>query len=113
LPLRYKNAIYIDLNYKKSQDQGLPYIFIKSIGIKLRNKGKMLIHFSTEDKLMAYKCTICDKKSISGHAVSHSNRKTKRKFSPNLQKINILVNDIKKKCYVCTSCIKAGKVKKA
>jgi len=30
-------------------------------------------------------CDLTGKHSISGHNVSHSNRKTKRKFNPNLQ----------------------------
>ena len=35
------------------------------------------------------------------------------KQNPNLQKINIIVAGKKKKEYVCTRCLKAGKVKKA
>ena len=31
------------------------------------------------------KCSICGKGVTFGHNVSHSNRKTKRKFSPNLK----------------------------
>ncbi|MBL7941392.1 MAG: 50S ribosomal protein L28 [Flavobacteriales bacterium] len=34
---------------------------------------------------MARVCDITGKKTISGHRVSHSNIKTKRKFYPNLQ----------------------------
>lgn len=34
---------------------------------------------------MAKQCQISGKKPVSGHNVSHSNRKTKRTFSPNLQ----------------------------
>ena len=48
-----------------------------------------------------------------GNSVSHSNRKTKRRWLPNLQKINILVKGKKLKEYVCTKCLKAGKVTKA
>lgn len=35
---------------------------------------------------MARVCELTGKKTISGNNVSHSNRKTKRKFFPNLQK---------------------------
>ncbi len=35
---------------------------------------------------MARVCDLTGKKTISGHNVSHSNRKTKRRFYPNLQK---------------------------
>jgi len=34
---------------------------------------------------MARKCAFTGKKTKSGHNVSHSNRKTKRTFVPNLQ----------------------------
>jgi large subunit ribosomal protein L28 len=38
---------------------------------------------------------------------------TKRKFLPNLQRISIIIDNQRKKAYVCTRCIKAGKAKKA
>jgi large subunit ribosomal protein L28 len=38
---------------------------------------------------------------------------TKRRFDPNLQKIRILDQGSPKRAYVCTRCIKAGKVTKA
>lgn len=62
---------------------------------------------------MAYKCTICGKHSTSGNTISHSHHKTKRKFKPNLQKINIVLEGQKQKVYVCSKCIKNGKVEKA
>jgi len=39
--------------------------------------------------------------------------KTFRRFSPNLQKIRIVVNGTKRKADVCVECIKSGKIKKA
>ncbi|MEI7803403.1 MAG: 50S ribosomal protein L28 [Bacteroidota bacterium] len=35
---------------------------------------------------MARVCQVTGKKALSGHKVSHSNIKTKRRFEPNLQK---------------------------
>ena len=61
---------------------------------------------------MSRKCTICGKSAISGNKVSHSKRRTRRKFNPNLQKISILLNGVKKKNYVCTTCIKSDKIQK-
>jgi large subunit ribosomal protein L28 len=46
-------------------------------------------------------CTICRKRAVSGNAVSHSQIHTKRRFKPNLQKVNGLV--------LCTSCLKTIK----
>jgi len=56
---------------------------------------------------------VCDKRSQIGNKVSHSNRKSKRLWNANLQKINIILGGKKSKEYVCTKCIKAGKVRKA
>lgn len=38
---------------------------------------------------MAKKCIISGKKTRSGNNVSHSNRKTRRTFVPNLQKVSL------------------------
>jgi large subunit ribosomal protein L28 len=38
---------------------------------------------------------------------------SKRRFDPNLQKVKILVNGAPRRVYVCTRCLKAGKVTKA
>ncbi len=62
---------------------------------------------------MAYKCDICDKGPKSGFAVSHSKRHTKRRFLPNLQKIRVVLAGTVKRAYVCTTCLKSDKVKKA
>jgi large subunit ribosomal protein L28 len=62
---------------------------------------------------MSKRCFVCDKKAQVGNAVSHSNRKTKRLWNANLQKINIFIEGRKSKEYVCTKCLKAGKIQKA
>ena len=38
---------------------------------------------------------------------------TKRRFDPNLQKVRIMVGAAPTRVYVCTRCLKAGKVVKA
>lgn len=38
---------------------------------------------------------------------------TKRRFDPNLQKVRIVVSGAPRRVYVCTRCLKAGKVVKA
>ena len=62
---------------------------------------------------MSRQCFICKKKPGYGHKVSHSNIKTKIRWLPNLQRVRILVGGKKKREYVCTKCIKAGKIQKA
>ena len=38
---------------------------------------------------------------------------TKRRFDPNLQRVRVLLNGVARRTYVCTRCLKAGKVQKA
>ncbi|MEW6544205.1 MAG: 50S ribosomal protein L28 [Nitrospirota bacterium] len=62
---------------------------------------------------MAFSCDLCGKRHQSGHNVSHANNKTKRVFSPNLQRVRALVNGAHKHIRVCTRCLRSGLVKKA
>jgi large subunit ribosomal protein L28 len=62
---------------------------------------------------MARVCEICGKKPITGHNISHAHNKTKRRWLPNLQKVNAIVDGKKVKIRVCTRCIKSNKVVKA
>ncbi|OSS41842.1 LSU ribosomal protein L28p [Desulfurella amilsii] len=61
---------------------------------------------------MSRKCEICGKSVHVGNNVSHSNRKTKKVWYPNLQKVKVLQNGKPKKMIVCTTCLKSGKVEK-
>jgi len=45
--------------------------------------------------------------------VSHSHRRTKRRWNPNIQRVKALVSGSPKRRYVCTGCIKSGKIVKA
>ncbi len=38
---------------------------------------------------------------------------TKRRFEPNLQRVRVFLKGVKTRAYVCTRCLKAGKVQKA
>lgn len=51
---------------------------------------------------MARKCYISDKKTIFGNRVSHSNKKSSRKFKPNLHKVTVVINGKKKRIKVST-----------
>lgn len=61
---------------------------------------------------MSRKCEICGKSVHVGNNVSHSNRKTKKVWYPNLQKIKVLQNGKPKRMVVCTTCLKSNKVEK-
>ena len=58
-------------------------------------------------------CRVCGKGPAFGHSRSHSMVATKRRFNPNLQKVRIDDGGHNRRVYVCTRCLKAGKVAKA
>jgi large subunit ribosomal protein L28 len=61
---------------------------------------------------MASVCEVCGKHPSFGKNVSHSHRRTNRRWNPNIQRIRALVNGSPKRINVCTGCMKAGKVTK-
>jgi large subunit ribosomal protein L28 len=61
---------------------------------------------------MASVCELCGKKPQFGKSVSHSHRRTNRRWNPNVQKVRAIVNGSHRRLHVCTSCIKAGRVTK-
>ncbi len=75
---------------------------------------------------MRKQCILCGKGAMSGKVLvrkglakkkggtgSKISRANKRKFLPNLQKMRILIDGHPKKVYVCTRCIKKGRIVKA
>ena len=63
---------------------------------------------------MASVCDVCGKGPGFGHNVSHSHRRTNRRWNPNIQSVRTPAGGGNtKKLKVCTSCIKAGKVVRA
>jgi len=60
------------------------------------------------------KCEICEKSVQFGFNVSHSHKKTKKMWRPNIKKIKVVEkNGAIVKKHVCTKCIKSGRVTKA
>lgn len=54
------------------------------------------------------KCEICGKKPMSGNNVSFSQRHTKRKWKPNIQKATIMMGGQLKKVKVCSRCLRTA-----
>ena len=61
---------------------------------------------------MAKFCEVCNKGVSSGNKVSHSNRKSKRIWAPNVQRVRVLEDGAPARKYVCTRCLRSGKVER-
>ena len=59
---------------------------------------------------MSNTCEICGKGVLAGNKVSHSNRKSRTTWKPNIQRVRVVVDNQVKTMNVCTSCLRAGKV---
>ena len=62
---------------------------------------------------MAAVCDVCSKGPGFGNSVSHSHRKTRRRWNPNIQTVHAKVSGTARRMNVCTGCLKAGKVTRA
>lgn len=58
---------------------------------------------------MSKVCEVCGKGKMSGHTVSHSNRKANRTWGVNLQETVMVIDGKEKKVKACTKCIKTAK----
>lgn len=58
------------------------------------------------------KCEICGKGVTFGIKVSHSHRRSNRMWKPNIRRVRAIVNGEHKKVYVCTRCLRSGKVER-
>ena len=63
------------------------------------------------------KCEVCEKSIAHGNKISrarsHVSRRTSRTFKPNLRRVKALVNGETKTMYVCSKCLRSGKVERA
>ena len=59
------------------------------------------------------KCEFCEKGVSFGIQVSHSHRRSNRTWKPNVKRVKAIVNGAPKHVYVCTRCMRSGKVTRA
>ena len=52
------------------------------------------------------KCEVCGKIGMSGNNVSHSKRRTKTRFMPNVHKMTLSMNGESRKVKICTRCLR-------
>lgn len=62
---------------------------------------------------MSRKCEVCGRGPATGNAVSHSNRHTRRRWLPNLQRVKVFFGKAPRRVYVCTICLKSGRARRA
>ena len=58
-------------------------------------------------------CAVCGKGNHYGIKVSHSHRRSNKMWKSNIKSVRVKVNGASKKMYVCTSCLRSGKVERA
>ena len=58
-------------------------------------------------------CEVCQKGTMNGNNVSHSNRKTHRLWAPNVQRVRVEIDGQVKHMNVCTRCLRSGYVQRA
>ncbi|NLM40725.1 MAG: 50S ribosomal protein L28 [Firmicutes bacterium] len=59
------------------------------------------------------RCIVCNKGTVTGNLRSHAENKNRRTWRPNLQKTRIIFQGSPRRAYVCTRCLKSGKVQRA
>ena len=55
---------------------------------------------------MARVCDICRKRTVFGNNISHSHKRTRRTWRPNLHKIRVVKDGKVVKLKVCTKCLR-------
>ncbi len=49
---------------------------------------------------------------MSGNNVSHANNRTRRSWAPNTQKVRVNMGGTHTSVYICTRCLRSGKVER-
>ena len=76
--------------------------------------GEHVYVYPEECPEMAAVCDVCGKGPGFGMSVSHSHRRTHRRWNPNIQTVRARIGGgNRRRLNVCTSCLKAGKVARA
>ncbi|MBM3314599.1 50S ribosomal protein L28 [candidate division WOR-3 bacterium] len=62
---------------------------------------------------MAKHCEVCGKTGAVGSNISHAHNVTRRSWEPNLQRVRTKEGSTTRRIWVCTRCLRSGKVAKA
>ncbi len=55
---------------------------------------------------MAKRCEICGKGPLTGHKVSHANKRSQRRWLPNLRNVELKLDDEVIRLKICSKCYK-------
>ncbi len=58
---------------------------------------------------MSKTCMVCDRRPHMGYQLSHSHRRTKKRWNLNLQRKRVLIDGKPVRGYVCARCLGSGK----
>lgn len=61
---------------------------------------------------MPAQCEVCGKQRRVANNVSHSNIKTKSTQRPNLRRVHVAIEGVRKHVRVCSRCLRSGLVQK-
>lgn len=61
---------------------------------------------------MSKQCQVCGKGIDHGNSITFAGNRIKRVRRPNLQHVRVFYQNTRQRLWVCTRCIKAGKVQK-
>ncbi len=56
------------------------------------------------------KCSVCEKSVSFGIKVSFSHKRSNKMWKPNIRRVRVIENGVHKREYVCTRCLRSGKV---
>ena len=61
---------------------------------------------------MSKVCEICNKGTVAGNSISHAHNVSKRTWEANLQRIRAVIDGSTRRIWVCTRCLRSGRVEK-
>lgn len=84
-----------------------------SCGIIIAKRNEEVKESTKGDEPMANVCRICGKGTRFGNTITHRSNRVPRKWIPNLQRVRVVIDGSKVTTWVCTKCLKSGRVVKA
>ena len=61
---------------------------------------------------MSKVCEVCGKGTVAGRSISHAHNVSNRTMKANLQRVRAVVDGVTQRIWVCTRCLRSGKVQK-